>query len=233
MRAGPPPWRNGGDPAERPAVRALRRSPTRGRGQTRRGSGRPRRLQPDDPVVAVAGPARERLRLPVALRRLFAVRVPAGRDPLAPPVHGGAQGLGHLDPVADVAASEQSRLDQGVKMILVEPDGDELLRLFGRHDPAPQRLRQRQGHACAGRASLEGDPCRFASHQREVQPPDLAPQGEQLRSRPRHEVVGKRTRRRQGAFTLRMQRTGTLRQGRLLVQIPARGLILPRRCESG
>ncbi len=232
MRVGPSLWRNRGDPAQGPAARTLGRSSGCGRGQTRRGPRRPGRLQPDDPAVAVAEPGRERGRLPAGLRRVFAVRVPAGRDPLVPPVHGGAQGLSHLDPVADVAPSEQPRLDQGVKMIFGEPDGNELLRLLDRHDPAPQRLRQRQGRACAGGASLHRDPRGFASHQREVQPPDLAPQGEQLRSRPGHEVVGKRTRRRQGAFTLRTQRTGTLRQGRLLVQILARGL---RRvvCESG
>lgn len=221
MCAGPPLWRDRGDPAERPGVRTPGRSSTRGRGQARRGSRRPRRLQPDDPGVAIAEPGRECLRLPAA-HRLRGVRAPAGRDPLAPPVHGAAQGLGHLDPVADVAASEQPRLDQGVKMILGEPDGDELLRLLHRDDPAPQRLRQRQGRACPCRVPLQRGSRRLASHQRQVQPPELAPQGEKLRSCPGHEPLGKRSRRRQGAFTLRTQRTGTLRQGRFLVQIPAR-----------
>jgi len=190
----------------------------RRRRQPCRGPGRPRRLKADDPVVAVAAARRQRQgRAPS--RRLRAERdLLAGADPLAPPVHRLAQCGGHLDPIADLDGIQQPGLDQRVQMVVVEPDGNELLRPLDGKNAAAKRLGQGQGRrAAAGAAPVEGELRLLAARQGDVEPADLAAQGGELRAHPRQEVLGKRARCRMGALSLRAERTGILRQDRLLV----------------
>lgn len=190
----------------------------RRRRQPCRGPGCPRRLQADDPVVAVAAARRQRQgRAPS--RRLRAERhLLAGADPLAPPVHRLAQRGGHLGPVADLARIQQPGLDQRVQVVVVEPDGNELLRLLDGKNAAAKRLGEGEGgRTAAGGAPVDGELRLLAARQRDVEPADLAAQGGELRAHPRQEVLGKRARCRMGALSLRAERTGILRQDRLLV----------------
>ena len=135
---------------------ALGRSRSRRGGEPRRSPRRPRRLQPDNPVVAVTEPRRKRRLLRPALGHRAGLGLLARRDPLAPSVHRPAQGLGDLHPVADIGGIEQPGLDQRMEVVVIEPDGNQLLRLLDRNDAAAERLGERQRVTAARGAPIEG-----------------------------------------------------------------------------
>jgi hypothetical protein len=155
---------------------ALRASDTRRRGQARGGPCGPRRFEADDPVVTVAGRRRQRQAFAPAVTRCAALAMLPRSDPLAPAVHRLAQGFCDLDPVADVCGVQQTGLDQGMEVVVVEPDGHKLLSLLQRDDTAAKGLGEGQRNvAAAGRAPVDGELRLLAADQGDVQPADLAP----------------------------------------------------------
>ncbi len=198
-------------------MRTLPGSRNSGGGQPRRGPGRPRGFQADDPVVAAGVQPRRKQALALRARRLSFGKPRRGRGGLAPAVQGAAQCPGHLDAVRGVGRIEQPGFDECADMGVVQPEGDEPLAGFGGNDPAAQRLSQRQGRP-RGAAPIQGGLGRLAAGERDVQPLHLAAQRRELLPRPGHEVLGQRSRCRRAAVSLRTQRTGLLRQGCLLLQ---------------
>jgi hypothetical protein len=187
-------------------------------GQPGRGPRRPRGFQADDPVVAVGFEPRRDPALPLPTGALFLLKPRRRGGLLAPAIHGAAHGAGHLHPVPGVGRVEQPGLDQGVEMVFVQPEGDQPLAALVGNDPAAQRLSQRQGSWSGCAASIQGGLGGLAAQQRDVQPLHLAAQRRELQTRPRHEVLGERSRCRRVTVALRTQRTGILRQGCLLLQ---------------
>lgn len=184
-------------------------------GKALRGPRRPRRLQADDPVLAIAEPRRQRQALAPAARHPAALALLAGGDPLAPAVHRLAQRLSHLHPIANVRRVEQPALDQRMQVVIVEPDGNELLRLLRGHNPAAKGLGELQRGWLAGGAPIHREPRLLAAVQRCAQPADLATQGHELSSHPRQQILCERARRQPRGVSLGAARTGFLRQDRL------------------